>query len=73
MLFLCEIIDIKQIYSPSVIRTDLIKVNVNRDGLSETATELLSRLDDEIGNYFEKPDDDQQKLTMFFHPYHLFS
>ena len=67
-----EVIDIKQSYLPSTIRSELGKCTIERDSLSETATELLTRLDGEFLKYFPKPDEDQL-LAMFFHPYFVWS
>jgi hypothetical protein len=67
-----DVINVHLNYSPSVTRAELTKSNVKRVELSDTATELLDRLDHEFSNYFGKPDDDQL-LSMFFHPYFVWS
>ena len=59
-------------YSPSTSRNDLPKTVIEREQLSETATELLRRLNTEFDNYFGEPDEDQL-LSMFFHPYFVLS
>ena len=67
-----EVIDIKQNYLPSATRPELEKSIIERENLSETAIELLQRLDTDFTNYFGTPDEDQI-LSMFFHPYFVWS
>ena len=67
-----DVVDVKANYVPSTTRKDLEKKEVLRGDLSETATELLKRLDSEFEIYFGKPDEDQL-LAMFFHPYFVWS
>ena len=67
-----DVIDLKESYPPSTTRKELKKTQIERDRLSETATELLKRLDKEYEHYFGSPDEDQL-IAMFFHPYFVWS
>jgi hypothetical protein len=63
-----DFIEVKNQYSPSVPREELVKTRYEREAMSAEAQTLLKRLENEFNNYFGKPDDDQI-LQMFFHPY----
>jgi hypothetical protein len=67
-----DVINVTANYAPSKTRNELEKKETFRDQLSETATELLKRLDTEFQNYFGSPDNDQL-IAMFFHPYFVWS
>jgi hypothetical protein len=65
---LFEIISQDVEYGTDLVRENLPKAYYGRKDMTKDSQQLLERLDNEFGRYFNKPDGDQL-LAMFFHPF----